>query len=254
MSRIPKLFSKKTEKIIPFLTSGYPEKSHTIDLVLAAEESGATMIELGMPFSDPLADGPVIQQSSEVAIKNGVDIKWILKTIEEIRRLSEIPLVLMGYINPIIRYGLERFMDDCRNSGVDGLIVPDLPLEEADEFVRLSRLHEISPILLVAPNTSPKRIKIISELAKDLIYCVAILGVTGSSENSMVDLVSYLRRVKKNSSCPFIVGFGVKTRQDVKLINELSNGAVAGSAIINAIDASESPVDAVKEYIESLLI
>ena len=254
MSRIPKLFSKKTAKIIPFLTAGYPDKSQTVELVLAAEESGASMVELGMPFSDPLADGPVIQKSSQIAIANGVDIKWILETVGEIRGSSEIPLVLMGYINPIIKYGLARFIVDCQKSGVDGLIIPDCPPEEAGEFVRLCKLHEISPILLIAPNTLPDRIKIISKLAGDLIYCVAILGVTGSSGDSMGDLESYLKRVKENSSCPFIVGFGIKTREDVKYINDLSHGAVAGSAIINAIDESGSPVDALKKYIESLVI
>ena len=172
MSRISQLFSMRSEKVIPFLTAGYPDKSYMVKMVLAAEESGASMVEIGMPFSDPLADGPVIQRASQVAIENGVNIKWILETVEEIRASSEIPLVLMGYINPIIKYGLVKFMEDCQIAGVDGLIIPDLPLEEAGEIVRLCKLHEISPILLVAPNTLPDRIKIISDLAEDLIYCV----------------------------------------------------------------------------------
>ena len=253
MSRIAQLFSMRSEKVIPFLTAGYPDKSYMVKMVLAAEESGASMVEIGMPFSDPLADGPVIQRASQVAIENGVNIKWILETVEEIRASSEIPLVLMGYINPIIKYGLVKFMKDCQMAGIDGLIIPDLPPEEAEKFVQLAKENNISPILLVAPNTSSRRIKIISDLAGDLIYCVAILGITGSSEYDMGKLASYLERVKENSSCPFIVGFGIKTRKDVKKINELAHGAVVGSAIINAMDGSVSPVDTVKNYIKSLV-
>ena len=253
MSRIPQLFSMRSEKVIPFLTAGYPHKSHTVKMVLVAENSGASMVELGMPFSDPLADGPAIQRASQVAIENGVNIKWILETVKKIRASSEVPLVLMGYINPIIKYGLVKFMKDCQMAGVDGLIIPDLPPEEAEKFVHLARENKISPILLVAPNTSSARIKIISDLARDLIYCVAILGITGSSENDMGNLVSYLERVEENSSCPFIVGFGIKTRNHVKEINQLAHGAVAGSAIINAMDGSASPVDTVKNYIEKLV-
>ena len=252
MSRISQLFSIRSEKVIPFLTAGYPNKLDTAKMVLAADEAGASMVELGMPFSDPLADGPVIQQASQVAIQNGVNIEWILETVKEIRNSSEIPLVLMGYINPIIKYGLIKFMKGCRLAGVDGLIVPDLPPEEAEEFVQLARENSISPILLVAPNTSSSRIKIISGLSGDLIYCISILGITGS-DNGMRNLEAYLTRVKENSSCPFVVGFGIKAREDIVLINKLAHGAVVGSAIINAMDGDTSPVETLKNYIERLV-
>ncbi|MBT7377432.1 MAG: tryptophan synthase subunit alpha [Candidatus Marinimicrobia bacterium] len=252
MSRIPQLFSKRSEKVIPFLTAGYPNKLDTVNMVLSAEKSGAAMVELGMPFSDPLADGPIIQRASQVAIENGVNIKWILEIVIDIRMSSEIPLVLMGYINPIIKYGLEKFLQDCKKVGIDGLIIPDLPPEEAEKFVKLARTNHISPILLVAPNTSSERINLISKLAVDLIYCVAILGITGS-ENNMGNLKEYLARVGENSICPFIVGFGIKNREDVVKINKLAHGAVVGSAIINAIRGSGSSVDTVKNYIERLV-
>ena len=144
-------------------------------MVFAAEESGAAMVELGMPFSDPLADGPIIQESSQKAIENGVTIQWILDTVAEIRQQSEIPLALMGYINPILKYGLKEFMSNCREVGIDGLIIPDLPPEEAEEYIAGARENGISPILFVAPNTTDKRIREISAMAGDLIYCVAIL-------------------------------------------------------------------------------
>jgi tryptophan synthase alpha chain len=253
MSRIKKLFASKSEKVIPFLTAGFPQKSDTINLVREAESAGASMIELGMPFSDPLADGPIIQRASQVAIENGVTIQWILDTVSEIRSFSQIPIVLMGYINPIIKFGLEKFMAACNASGVDGLIIPDLPPEEAEEFIRLGKKNNVSPILLVAPNTDPTRIAQISKMAGDLIYCVAILGITGTSANSEKNLGKYLLRVKENSHCPYVVGFGIKNREDVVEINKLSDGAVVGSAIIKEMEGKESPEKIVKSYIERLV-
>ena len=138
MNRIQKIFQNRTEKIIPFLTAGYPAKEDTLNMVLAAEKSGAAMVELGMPFSDPLADGPIIQKSSQVAIENGVTISWILESVSKIRKNSEIPIALMGYINPIINYGLSVFISDCKNAGVDGLIIPDYPPEEAGDFIDMA--------------------------------------------------------------------------------------------------------------------
>ena len=153
MNRIQKIFQNRTEKIIPFLTAGYPTKEDAVNMVLAAEKSGAVMVELGMPFSDPLADGPIIQESSQKAIENGVTINWILETVSNIRQKSEIPIALMGYINPILKFGLTNFMENCSKVSVDGLIIPDLPPEEADEYLKSSKTNGISPILLVAPNT-----------------------------------------------------------------------------------------------------
>ena len=222
-------------------------------MVLAAEKSGAAMVELGMPFSDPLADGPVIQKSSQIAIENGVTINWILGTVSDIRKQSEIPITLMGYINPILKFGLINFMEICSKVGVDGLIIPDLPLEEADEFVKSSKINGISPILLVAPNTPEDRIQNISKLAGDLIYCVAILGITGNRSSVDVQIKSYLNRVEKNSDCPFIVGFGIEEREDVIAINQMAHGAVIGSAIIKEIAKTGNPILAVEKYIKKLL-
>ena len=252
MNRIQKLFQNRTEKVIPFLTAGYPEKKDTVNMVLTAEKTGAAMVELGMPFSDPLADGPVIQESSQKAIKNGVTINWILETVSNIRRQSDIPIALMGYINPILKFGLTHFMESCSQAGVDGLIIPDVPPEEADDYVKSSKTNGISPILLVAPNTPEKRIHEISKLAGDLIYCVAILGITGGMGSIGIHLISYLNRVEKNSDCPFIVGFGIKDREDVIEINKIAHGAVVGSAIIHEMQNSNNPVEVIKNYIEKL--
>jgi len=251
LNRVKHIFNTRSEKVIPFLTAGYPDLEDTVEMVLSAEFAGADMVELGIPFSDPLADGPIIQEASRVAIENGATIRWILKTVKEIRSKSSIPLVLMGYINPIIKYGINKFLTECKNVGVDGLIVPDLPPEEADEFLKLSKENEISLILLVAPNTSNERIKFISTLAGDLIYCVSILGITGS-DSSNNNLEKYLKRVEENSICPFVVGFGISTREDVKKINQYSHGAVIGSAIIKQFNENELPRQTVYDYILEL--
>ena len=253
MNRIQKIFQNRTEKVIPFLTAGYPEKEDTVNMVIAAEKSGAAMVELGMPFSDPVADGPVIQKSSQDAIEKGVTINWILETVSDIRQHSEIPIALMGYINPILRYGLIKFMQTCSEVGVDGLIVPDLPPEEADEYLKSSKTYGISPILLVAPNTSGDRIHNISKMAGDLIYCVSILGITGNGGFDYEELKTYLNHVENNSECPFIVGFGIKTRQDVVAINKIAHGAVIGSAIIKEISKQDNPILTVEKYIEKLI-
>ena len=253
MNRIQRVFNKRTKKLIPYLTAGYPSKEDTVNMVLEAEKAGASMVEIGMPFSDPLADGPIIQNSSQVAIKNGVTISWILKTVSIIRSKTEIPIALMGYINPIISFGLDIFINECKNVGVDGLIIPDLPLEESYEYINLTHNKGISPILLVAPNSNDKRIKIISSMAKDLIYCVSTLGITGNSSVDLKELESYLLRVEKNSSCPYIVGFGIKNKLDVEEINKIAHGAVIGSAIISEIKNKEKPVEYMKKYLEKLL-
>jgi len=216
------------------------------------EKAGADMIELGLPFSDPLADGPVIQESSQVALQNGVNLRWILGQVKILRESSQIPLALMGYINPILKYGYDEFIADCRKVGVDGLIIPDLPLEEADDIVSMCKSYNISPILFIAPNTSNDRIRTISQMAGDLVYCVAILGITGNKLSKEASLKAYLSRVRKYSVSPFVVGFGIKTRKDVITINRMADGAVVGTAIINIIHNSNDPIKTITEYVKEL--
>ena len=252
MNRIKKIFQNRSKKVIPYLTAGYPDKENTVGMVLAAESAGAAMVELGMPFSDPIADGPIIQESSQIAIEGGVTIEWILDTVKEIRKVSEIPIALMGYINPIINFGLDSFLSECNVAGVDGLIIPDLPLEEAQDYVELSKKSEICPILLIAPNSSQKRIKEISSMAGELVYCVAILGITGSSSADKDKLNFYMKNVSEYCNCPFVVGFGIKERSDIVEVNHIAHGAVVGSAIINELKKSDNPIETVRNYIDKL--
>ena len=252
MNRIQKLFSEPKEKLIPFLTAGYPELDSTIDLVCAAADSGADMIEIGIPFSDPQADGPIIQASSQQALDNGITLKKIFAQVTEIRKRTDVPIALMGYYNSILKMGHETFLDYCISSGVDGLILPDLPLEEAEPLCELAKSKGVSPILLVAPNTPNERIKKISKLAGDLIYAVSILGITGNELVSKDVLAQYLNRVRENSITPFVVGFGISTRKDVIWFNHHSDGAVVGSAIIKNMNGSSNPMEATKTLIQEL--
>lgn len=243
MSRIPQIFKNHEGLVIPFLTAGFPNLKDTVELVLSAERCGIRMIELGMPFSDPLADGPVIQAASARAIENGVTLDWILDTVREIRKHSEIAIVLMGYINPIQCYGLDRFLKASQLAGVDGMILPDLPPEEASEYLQLCQDYQISPILIVAPNSSDNRISELGQYSKHLLYATSILGVTGSkviSENR--DLQKYLKRVKELAGVPFVVGFGIQSRQDVVDILKFADGAVIGSYLLNLIVDAHDPL------------
>ena len=252
MNRIKNLFKNDKEKLIVFLTAGYPEINSTEKLVLTAVESGADMIEIGIPFSDPQADGPVIQKASEKALSNGITIDIIFQQVKSIRKKTNIPISLMGYYNPILKRGIDRFLAECVVNEIDGIILPDLPYDEGKEFCNKAKELGISPILLVAPNTSNKRIEEISNLSNDLIYAVSILGITGNDLGSKKELIKYLDRVRANSSCPFIVGFGIKSNDDVKWFNKYSNGAVVGSHILNHINADEDYVLKANEIINSL--
>jgi tryptophan synthase alpha chain len=252
MNRIRNLFKKDKDKLIVFLTAGYPEINSTEKLVLTAVESGADMIEIGIPFSDPQADGPIIQKASEKALSNGITLDIIFQQVKSIRKKTNIPISLMGYYNPILKRGIDRFLADCVVNEIDGIILPDLPYDEGKEFCNKAKELGISPILLVAPNTSNKRIEEISNLSNDLIYAVSILGITGNDIGSKKELIKYLNRVKANSSCPFIVGFGIKSNDDVKWFNKYSNGAVVGSHILDQISADEDYVLKANEIINSL--
>ena len=252
MNRIRNLFKKDKDKLIVFLTAGYPEINSTEKLVFTAVESGADMIEIGIPFSDPQADGPIIQKASKKALSNGITLDIIFQQVKSIRKKTNIPISLMGYYNPILKRGIDRFLADCVVNEIDGIILPDLPYDEGKEFCNKAKELGISPILLVAPNTSNKRIEEISNLSNDLIYAVSILGITGNDLGSKKELIKYLDRVRANSSCPFIVGFGIKTNDDVKWFNKYSNGAVVGSHILNHINADEDYVLRANEIINTL--
>lgn len=240
MSRLKTLFATpRTEPVFSlFLTGGFPEKDSTVDLVHKLEAAGADIIELGMPFSDPLADGPTIQYASDVAIKNGVGVPHIIDMVAQIRKSSEIPLVLMGYINPVIRYGLEAFFRDAAAAGADGVILPDIPMEESEPIRTLCEAYGLDFIFLVAPNTTDERMRAIDSVSTGFVYCVSVTGVTGARDGGEVNksVERFKDRVKANvTKNPVLVGFGIKSHEDAKLIASGLNGFIIGSALIETI-------------------
>ncbi|MEX0609110.1 MAG: tryptophan synthase subunit alpha [Balneolaceae bacterium] len=241
MNRIQKTFSNKApdSKIMSlFLTAGYPDLESTVDLILGFEKNGADIIELGMPFSDPLADGPTIQYSSDVAIKNGITMNKIFEMVAEVRKHSEIPIILMGYMNPVLRFGVDAFCEQASEAGVDGLIIPDIPIEEGAIIAEKAKEFDLSLIYLVAPNTSDDRMRLADENSSGFVYCVSVTGVTGAREGSEVSksVNRFIERVKANvTKNPVLVGFGIKSHQDAIDIASIADGFIVGSSLIDNI-------------------
>ena len=231
-----------------FITAGYPDPTSTVELVPRLAAAGADIIELGMPFSDPLADGPVIQESSAVALKNGVTIATILGDVRAIRKSCEIPLVMMGYVNPILSYGAKRFFDEAAGAGVDGVILPELPLEESGRFAGLMKTNGLAQILLVTPTTPPERIRNIDAASDGFLYCVATTGVTGTGGKAADE---YVARVKSNApKNPVLVGFGISTPDDARRAAANADGVIIGSALIRRLQKKESPGDVEQWVVE----
>ena len=240
MSRLKNVFTGKKDGSVMslYITAGFPEKNVTVDLVLELEKAGADIIELGMPFSDPLADGPTIQYASDVAINNGVDLASIFEMIKEIRKVSQIPIVLMGYINPILYFGLEEFCKQAGECGADGFIIPDVPIEESEEFASLAKKNGLDMIYLVAPNSKDARMKIVDEHSSGFVYCVSVTGVTGarSGEEVAQSVDKFKSRVKEHvTKNPIMIGFGIKSYEDARLIAGDVDGFIVGSALIETI-------------------
>lgn len=240
-NRIKQLFEerKPNQKIMGlFLTAGYPEPAHTLPLLDILSSSGADMIELGMPFSDPLADGPTIQHASNIAIEQGVHIDQIFDMVKSFREKNETPLLLMGYLNPVYRYGIKPFLKKAAESGVDGLIFPDLPPNEMPEIETCCKKFGLSLVFLVAPNTSESRMKEIDNASNGFVYCVSVKGVTGVRKGSEISesIDSYIHDVKANiKKNPIMIGFGIRSHEDAMAISKNCDGYIAGSALIDFI-------------------
>lgn len=240
-SRIQSLFENRSgdEKVMSlFLTAGYPDLESTVDLILEFEKNGADLIELGMPFSDPLADGPTIQYASNIAIGNGITMNRIFEMVAEIRKKSEIPIILMGYINPVLRYGVDLFCKKASDAGVDGLIIPDAPLEESSVISDAADDSHLDIIFLVAPNSSDKRMKLVDQHSSGFVYCVSVTGVTGARQGDEVaqSVQKFIHRVNQHVTLnPKLVGFGIKSHEDAKVISEQVDGFIVGSALIDTI-------------------
>lgn len=238
MNRIDKKFEvlkgEGRKALITFITAGDPDIETTYDIVLAIEEAGADIIELGIPYSDPLADGPTIQASSQRALNKGVKIPDIMRIVEKIRFKSDIPLVYLVYYNSIFKYGIQKFLKESKDVGIDGLIIPDLPLEERKDILEEADKYGIYLIPLVAP-TSKERIKLITENGKGFVYCVSITGVTGAREDIETDIEEYMKTVSQYTNMPKAIGFGISTPEMAKKLKDFSDGIIVGSALVERI-------------------
>ena len=254
MSRIKAAFKNKPI-FMPYFPLGYPDLDTSIDVIEALAKNGADLIEVGLAFSDPLADGPVIQKATQVALEQGITLKKSLEAVKELRQRGvEIPLVLMGYYNPMLAYGLEKFVCDAVDVGADGFIVPDLPVEESDEFqIALSGAQgavEAPLIQMLAPTTSSERMETIARNAQGFVYLVSVTGVTGERKSISEGLGELIERVREHTSVPVCVGFGISTPEQARQVGALADGVIVGSACVKTIGASETPVETARKFAE----
>lgn len=260
MNRIENAFKNKPI-FMPYFPLGYPDLDTSIDVIEALAKNGADLIEVGLSFSDPLADGPVIQHATQIALEKGITVKKSLEAVKELReRGVDIPLILMGYYNPMLAYGLEKFVCDAIEAGADGFIVPDLPMEESEEFQSALRSPrrgsgaagevEAQLIPMLAPTSSPERMDAIARNAKGFIYLVSVIGITGERKSLAEGLGDLIRRVREHTSpsTPVCVGFGISTPEQAREVGKMTDGVIVGTACVRTIGGSQTPVETAKQF------
>jgi tryptophan synthase alpha chain len=254
MSRIKDLFQKKNKNVLNvYCTAGFPLLNSTIEVMKALQDNGADIIELGMPYSDPLADGPVIQQSSSIALGNGMTIKKLFEQLRDFRKEISLPVVLMGYMNPVLQYGFEKFCTDAAAVGIDGLILPDLPEHEFEtEYGAIIKKYSLDFIFLVTPETSNERIKKLDSLSSGFLYAVSSSSTTGSDKN-MTDVKGFLLKLQGlKLQNPVLVGFGIKDKATFDAACAHANGAIIGSAYIKSLSQSGKIADITRNFLEGI--
>ena len=238
MNRINQIFERRENLLSIYFTAGFPRIDDTVKIIKELDKSQVDIIEIGLPFSDPLADGPTIQKSSEKALSNGMTTNLLFDQLKDLRKISDIPVVIMGYFNPILQYGIEKFCSNCKDVGIDGLIIPDLP---ADIFKKNYKIifekYKLNMMFLITPQTSNDRINLIDDLSKGFIYMVSSYSVTGAKDSFDKYQIEYFKRIKKlNLSNPLLIGFGISNKKTFQTACQNSNGAIIGSAYIKYIE------------------
>jgi len=254
-NKIKDLFAAKTGEILSlFFTAGFPKLNDTSTIIKELENSGADLVEIGIPFSDPLADGPTIQESSEVALANGISLNLIFEQLKDIRSTVGIPLILMGYFNPVLQFGMERFCGKCKEVGIDGVIFPDLPLKEyLDHYKDMFDEYDLKNILLITPQTSEERIREIDLQSDAFIYMVASNSTTGTKQVVNENHEAYFKRVNSmDLKNPLLIGFGITDRESFQKASNYASGAIIGSAFIKAINNSADLKENIREFITDI--
>ena len=245
----------KHPALVAYVTCGDPDLATTREIVLAAIAAGADVIELGVPFSDPVADGPVIQRASERALKHGTSLAQVLALAAQIREHAQSTgLILFSYLNPILRMGVEKFCKGARAAGVDGVLVTDLPVEEADEYLQAMRKHDLAPVFLAAPTSTEERLKRIAEASRGFVYALSRTGVTGQRQQLAEDARKLVRRLRRVTKLPIALGFGISTAEQFVEVGEFADAVVVGSAIVETIERNRGrEAAAVAEFVKKLL-
>ncbi len=253
MNRIAKIFTKPGYRaLVAYLTVGYPDLKSTLEIVPMLAEAGCDIVELGIPFSDPLADGTTIQEASFRALRSGVNPKTCLDIAQQLRGKVDIPLVFMTYYNPVLHFGLESFCVACAEAGVDGLIIPDLPPDEATDLDAFTKKHQLDLIFLLTPTSTTERIRLVAQKSRGFIYLVSLTGVTGPRENLPAELEDFVSRVRKETPQPLCVGFGISTPDQAHRVGQVADGVIVGSRLIQLIRDEDSPYRHTRSFVKSL--
>jgi tryptophan synthase alpha chain len=256
MNRIHYLFNTKQDRVLSiYFTAGFPKLEDTVPVMEAIQAGGADIIEIGVPYSDPIADGPTIQESNTIALENGMSMKKLFEQLKGFRAKVHLPVVLMGYLNPIIQFGMEEFCKKCKEVGVDGLIVPDLPMQQyLDEYKTLFDSYGLVNTFLISPQTTEKRIREIDENTDGFIYMVSSHSITGAKADISEEQIAYFERVKAmNLKNPRLIGFGISDAQTFSTASQYCNGAIIGSAFIKTVKNSQNLRKDIQEYIQSVI-
>ena len=254
MNSIKNILQKKDKNLLSiYFTCGYPKLDDTTKVISALEKSGVDFIEVGLPYSDPLADGPTIQDSSQKALENGINLDLIFEQLMEVKGSNKTPLVLMGYLNPVESFGYDNFAKAANDVGIDGLLTVDLPPEESDQMAQILAKYEVDPIFLLSPTTTPERMKRIVNAGSGYLYYVSLKGVTGSSILNVDEVSKKVAEIRSHTSLPIGVGFGIKDAESASSISAVSDGVIVGSAIVKIIENNIDDTDTILEKIGALL-